>query len=188
MRHGGIRWLCMIIVVCAALFIDGCFLFKKTVQLKEPENESQSLVVGYIDMEDAPTWLGFVVMRQLRPKTEKNKLRFSISEGIFFNEFVPPGIFQFDRFGGSSGNTDYTFYFPLQGKKPMDPVIEKPGIYFVGSYKYKNVKKPVFGKGEFDLIKSEKPDEKEVLEKLLKLAGKTVWRQRIMKRLEEIKR
>jgi len=77
----------------------------------------------------------------------------------------------------------------MQGKKEIDPVIKKPGIYFVGSYKFKMIKKTtMFEQGEYDIIKINKPTEKEVLEKLLKYAKDTIWKQRILIRLKELDR
>jgi len=46
----------------------------------------------------------------------------------------------------------------------------------------------MFEQGEYDIIKINKPTEKEVLEKLLKYAKDTIWKQRILIRLKELDR
>jgi len=181
------------------LLLTSCALFKGPIYLEEPTNEKHSLVFGYIDMEEAPSDLKGVSMIRLSPKTDEPSDEnpkivypwyfFSVNDGIFFHEFVQPGIYRFDSFGGSTFAAGYHYSFPAQGKKDIDPVIKKPGIYFVGSYKFKMIKKTtMFEQGEYDIIKINKPTEKEVLEKMLEYTGDTIWKKRISIKLKELDR
>lgn len=163
--------------------------FAKKGYLKEkPEQPNLSIIFGYIDMNDAPTKLKWVSMKRVRPRTPKPYYNFWVDKGFFYRASVPLGSYKFDSFGGFSGwkNTDYTFNFPSQGRGEMDPIIEKQGIYYVGSYKYKKIKTGLFRPNKFDLIKVEQPSEKELLTQLLKYAKHSEWKRLITNRLKEI--
>jgi len=167
------------------------FFLRPSLELKEPETENVSLVVGYLDTEEAPANLEYIEMYKLQDKEKNKYYEFAIDRnGIFFNSNILPGTYIFKIFGGNSKNFliggSYSFIFPIQGKKEMDPVITKPGIYFVGSYKYKKLKKSESDGSDFDLIKLEEPTEKEILEKILEYAKSAFWREKILQRIEEI--
>jgi hypothetical protein len=177
-----------LILLLAVSSITGCgtagYLEKPT------EDGGESIVVGYIDMGDAPTKLQWVSMKQLKPRIKKPFYNFYVDEGMFYRGHVRDGVFKFDSFGGHSswGNTTYTFNFPAQGKGSLDREIKKPGVYFVGSYRYKKVKTGFFKPSEFDLEKIDSPTEKEVLERLLKWTIKQPkWKAMVEQRLKEIK-
>ena len=180
------RYISLFFCLCIILLTNCCVFLRSPVYLEEPTDINQSLVVGYIDMTEDYVNLDFIWMCQLLPRSKYRWNRFSINNGIFFNEFVSPGTYKFDCFGGYTGDTTVTYFFPVQGKKQMDPVIKEPGIYFVGSYKNKPGKESLFEPGKFELIELKHPSEKEVLEQLLDYAGETIWRNRILKRLEEL--
>ncbi len=151
--------------------------------------EEQTLIFGYLDMDDAPTSLQWVQLKQLRPVTKGPYYHFIIDDGLFYRTDTPKGIFKFESFGGLSRlrNMSFTFKFPAQGKGAMDPVIDKPGIYYVGSYKFKKVKTGFFEEGKFELEKISKPSEKELLVKLMAKAEHPSWKTVIQKRVQEIK-
>jgi len=153
--------------------------------MEEPKNPMTSLVFGYMDMSEAPVGLGWIIMHQLQPESKEPYYFFPISDGMFYCDLVEPGIHKFEEFGGYGYRTEYTFNFP-QGKNELDPVIERPGIYFVGSYKYKKVETGFFEQGKFSIAKTDWPTEKELLERLLEFAGDTIWKKRIMDRMAEI--
>jgi hypothetical protein len=182
---------CLYLFLGLVLFfsISGC---ATSPYLEEPKNDQVSLVVGYIDMAESPANLGWVQIKQLQPDTKKPYFGFLVVDGMFYNPNLVPGIFKFIEFGGNPKffleNAIYTFSFPAQGKGEWDPVIEKPGIYFVGSYKYKKIQTGLFEQGKFNIIKIDSPTEKEVLEKLLKYTGKTKWKQRVLDRIGELEK
>ena len=163
--------------------------FAKKGYLKEkPEEPNLSIIFGYIDMDKAPTKLKRVSMKRVRPRTPKPYYGFWIKKGLFYRASVPVGSYKFESFGGFSGlrNADYTFRFPSQGKGEMDPVVNKQGVYFVGSYKYKKIKTGIFKPNKFDLIKIDGPTEKELLVRLLKYAKHPEWKRLINNRLKEL--
>jgi len=148
----------------------------------------RSLVYGYIDMDEAPAKLQWVSMKQLRPKVDKPYYSFWIREGAFYTNAAPPGVFKFDSFGGHNGwtNTNWTFSFPSQGRGAFDPVIKRPGMYYVGSWKYKKVKTGFFKPGKFDLVPDKKVSEKDVLKRMLPWAKHKKWKDMIEARIRQL--
>ncbi|MDH5649024.1 MAG: hypothetical protein OEY67_05145 [Gammaproteobacteria bacterium] len=179
------RNLIRILLLTILLATAGC---STTPSLDEPEGNQPSMIYGHIDMEDAPCKLGWVTMKQMRPKTDKPYYNFWIDEGTFFRINVPPGTYKFDEFGGAPrfGNTIYTFSFPDQGKGEMDRQIKRQGLYYVGSYKYKKIKTRFWQQGKFDLEKTKGPSEKEILQKILPYAKHPFWIKKINERLKQL--
>ena len=175
------RWMA---VVAPVIFLAACGGGRPR-QMEEPKNADVSLLYGHIDMNDGPCWVSWFTMKQVLPEVEKPFWNFRVHDGAFYAEYIPLGSFQFSEFGGQDswpGNTIYTFKFPqqLQGLR-----IEKPGLYYLGSYKMKD--EGSFFTSKYDIDVAEKPTEKEILEKILPYAGGTQWDERIRKRLEEMK-
>ncbi len=180
------------IALLMLLSLSSCASSPYLKDLKDPMDDKLSLVIGYIDMEESPAKLQWVRIKQLQPETDRPYFGFLIAEDMFYIPYIKLGIFKFHEFGGASKSyfidrTNYTFSFPAQGKGEWDPVIQIPGIYFVGSYKFKKIETGFFEQGKFDLVKINNPTEKEVLKKILKYAEKTKWEQKILKRLDELK-
>lgn len=152
--------------------------------LDEPKDPERSMVYGYVDMSDGPCWMDWFAMKQVLPKVEKPYYYFRIDDGAFYAEYVPLGSFQLSEFGGKKtlGSTLYTFRFPqqLEGLR-----IEKPGLYFIGSFKMKD--EGNLFKSKYDIDLAEKPTEREILEKILPHAKGTAWEDRLRKRLEGLK-
>lgn len=105
---------------------------------------------------------------------------------MFYRPEVPWGTCKFREFGGYSQwkNTDYTFQ--LQGKGEMDRVIDRPGLYFAGCYRYKKVKTGFFSPKKFDLEPIEGNCERETLERLAKWSKDATWDRLISQRLSEL--
>ncbi|KPK52805.1 MAG: hypothetical protein AMS22_08520 [Thiotrichales bacterium SG8_50] len=155
-----------------------------------PANKNVSLVYGYIDMDEAPSKLQRVTMKKLKPKSDTPYYHFWVVDGMFFRSNVPPGTYKFTEFGGFSGwkNVDYTYNFPSQGRGALDPVIRRPGAYYVGSYKYEKIKKEsFFGQDKYDLAPVKSPNEKELLQKMLPYAKHPHWKGVIEKRLSKLR-
>lgn len=157
--------------------------FTKSVQ------EEESLVFGHLDMTDAPSRFDWIVVKRLKPLTDKPYYNFAIDGGLFFRTHTPPGTYKFDNFGGYSfmRQANITYGFPQQGKGEMDRVIPKTGIYFVGAYKYVKIKTGVFERDKFQIVRSDTPTEKELLRKLLDKAEHSSWKAALNKRIAEIK-
>jgi len=170
------------LLAAAALSACGGGLPQQMENQKDPET---SLIVGHIDMKDGPCWLHWFSMKQVMPKVEKPYFNFRIDEGTFYAEYIPLGSFQLSDFGGDGSwpsNTRYTFRFPqqLQGLR-----LEKPGIYYLGSFKMTD--EGNFFKSKYDIELAKTPSERDVLEKILPHAKGTDWEERLRLRLEELK-
>jgi hypothetical protein len=172
------------IAVLSFLFVAACG-GGLPLQMEDGKDPDASFVYGYIDMQDGPCWLHFFNMKQVLPKTDKPYWHFRIDEGAFYAEYIPLGSFQLSELGGQDswpGNTHYTWRFPqqLEGLR-----LEKPGIYYIGSFKM--IDQGSFFKSKYDITPAEKPTEREILERLLPHAKGTKWDERLRKRLEELK-
>ena len=138
---------------------------------------NRSLIYGYIDMKEAPAKLQWVSMKQLRPRTDKPYYSFWVRDGAFYTNNVVPGVYKFHSFGGFNGwsNTKWTFSFPSQ-----------PGMYYVGSWKYKKIKTGVFKPNKFDLVPDKSHSEKEILQTMLKWTKHPKWKKMIEHRLHQL--
>lgn len=175
------------LLILAGLFLAGC---SSTPELAEPEGEQPSLVFGHIDMSDAPTDLGWVSMKRMRPLTETPYYGFWVVDGTFFVSNTPPGTYKFVNFGGHSGwkNMNATYSFPGQGKGELDREIQRQGLYYVGSWKYKKIKTGIFQADKFDLVRVNTPTERELLERILPYAKHDFWKKAIERRVRELKK
>jgi hypothetical protein len=142
----------------------GCSSSGPERDINDPAN---SLVFGYIDMDDAPTGVSSAWLVQVAPPSETPYWGLGVSKGLFYNVYLPPGSYQLSKFGGSgffAGEHEYNF--PRQGNQTALR-ITKPGIYFLGSFKYKNAKTGFFEQGKFSIEKTSKPTEAELLKRIL---------------------
>lgn len=83
----------------------------------------------------------------------------------------------------------YQYDFPKQGNKTSLRV-EKPGIYFIGAYKYKKVKTGMFSQAKFSIEKINKPSEAELLKRILDAdseINESAWGNKIRARLAQLK-
>lgn len=149
------------------------------------EEAGGSLVYGFIDMNDAPTGVDYVTMRQYLPKTEKPYWHAKGVDGIFwFDQFVN-GSYQLVSFGGSGFfRGQYEYNMQEFSKNDTSLVISKSGLYYVGSYKYK--KAGSFFNPKFEIIKVDSPAERELLGKMLPYSKDTQWEAMIKKRMGEL--
>jgi hypothetical protein len=68
--------------------------------------------------------------------------------------------------------------------------ITKPGIYFVGAFKYQKVKTGFFEQGQFAIMKINRPTEGELLKRILENDDikKSSWDAKIRARLAQLKK
>ena len=158
---------------------------------REINDPTNSLVFGYIDMDDAPTSVDSASLIQVAPPSDKPYWGLSIRKGLFYNSYLPPGSYQLAQLYGSgffAGQHEYNF--PRQGNETALR-IKTPGIYFLGSYKYVKVSTGFFAQPKFNIQKTTKPTEAELLQRILDNDSelkKSVWGAKIRKRLEELKK
>ncbi len=163
----------LFIILPAILLSSGCSLFSEK-KVIDKNDQTLSVVFGYFDMENAPSWGGidWVSIKQYKP--EQSYYPCGVDEGLFWNIGVKQGAsIQVDKFGRHTrwySNTRYTYNFGGQGRNDTSKVIKKPGVYFLGSYEYKPIDSGSFFKPDgFGMDKSKSPSEKQLLTKLLEI-------------------
>ncbi len=145
--------------------INGCGGTKPS----DPKDPTLSLVFGYIDMEDAPSSMGWLTIKQHKPKPQM-VYGCAIDDGLFWNTGVRIGSHRVEGFGkihGFLGRKNY-YYAAIPETQIR---IKRPGLYFMGAYKFKVVKKSNWftgGGGKFKLVRVKSPSERKLLKKLLK--------------------
>lgn len=149
------------------------------------EKPDASLVCGYLDMSDAPSQLEYFTVKQVLPKSDKPYWIFGVRDGVFCHLALPPGSYQLSEFGGTSGlhlgfitlgGSDYKFIFPAQASGFRVP---KPGVHFIGSFKYK--KTGTFFNRKFDIERVNAPSESEVFAKVRERVQGTKWEPAVAK-------
>ena len=165
----------------------GCASSGPKRDINDPTN---SLVFGYIDMDNAPTGVASAWITQVAPPSDTPYWGLGVSKGLFYNSYLPPGSYQLSKLSGSgffAGQHEYSF--PRQGNHTALR-ISKPGIYFLGSYRYKNVKSGMFEQGKFAIEKINKPTEAELLKRILEEDSEirdSAWGNKIRARLAQLK-
>jgi hypothetical protein len=163
----------------------------------QPNSAQASFVFGYIDMEDADPGLNWVTFQQLAPVAKDPDIPGRAKDGIFYLENIARGSYQVYDFGGRGGGFfakgklyfTYPVSFPVPRQSGFLRVkVEKPGIYFLGSYKYVSVSgNRLTTNYVFDLKPLKTPSEREVLERLLPMVKGTQWEGRLTQRLRSLK-
>jgi hypothetical protein len=178
-------WLVLGLITLGLL--AGCASSGPERDINDPAN---SLVFGYVDMDEAPTGVASAWITQVAPPSDTPYWGLGVSKGLFYNSYLPPGSYQLSKFGGSgffAGQHEYAF--PKQGNK-TSLRISKPGIYFLGSYKYKKVKSGMFSQAKFAIEKINKPTEAELLKRILDESDNikdSAWGNKIRARLAQLK-
>ncbi|HEX6843202.1 MAG TPA: hypothetical protein VF113_16835 [Stellaceae bacterium] len=133
----------------------------------DPKDPNLSLVYGYIDMEDAPSSLGWVRIKLYDGKNQGYSA--AVKKGLFFHIGVEPGPYQVERFGRHTtffSNTEYTYDFGTRGRNDTAVRIDKPGVYFMGAYKYVEIRTGWFEQNKFKMERTQTPSERELLARL----------------------
>ena len=172
----------------AVSFLAGCAGGGHGRDINDPSN---SLVFGYVDMADAPTKISGAQIMQVAPPTDKPYWGTDVRDGMFYTYYLPPGSYKLATLHGSSFlKGDYRYTFPRQGGE-QGVRIDKPGIYFLGSYKYQNVKTGMFEQSKFDIARVKTPTEAELLQRMLDNdpeLKKSVWADKIRERIARLKK
>ncbi|MFZ5724654.1 MAG: hypothetical protein ACOY33_13465 [Pseudomonadota bacterium] len=139
-----------------------------------------SVVYGYIDMSEAPTGLDWLSLLQVKPKTKEPYWQTGtekVEKGyLFFHYGLTPGTYQISEFGGADrflifSGTPYVYSFSRQGRNESAIEIGKPGVYFIGAFKYKRIKNGFFKADNFDVVAvKEHPPKQLMLDTLLREA------------------
>lgn len=155
------------------------------------DDPSNSLVFGYVDMSEAPTSVSWASIQQMAPPTEKPYCGTDVRDGLFYTSYLPPGSYKLSALGGSGFfKGEHQYNFPKQGAGDTAVRIQKPGIYFLGSYKYKKVKTGFFEQGKFNIERVNTPTEAELLKRILDNDSEirnSAWAEKIRARLAQLK-
>ncbi|MDH4324579.1 MAG: hypothetical protein OEW90_10620 [Betaproteobacteria bacterium] len=172
--------------LAALALLAGCAGSGHGRDINDPGN---SLVFGYVDMSDAPTRVNGASIMQVAPPTDKPYWGTDVRDGLFYSYYLPPGSYKLASLSGSSfWKGDYRYNFPRQGADTAVR-IAKPGIYFLGAYKYKDVKTGFFEAGKFNMERVNTPTEAELLRRILEdgeIKG-SAWEAKIRARLAQLK-
>ena len=167
----------------------GCSSSGPTRDINDPTN---SLVFGFVDMGDAPTKVSGASIMQVAPPTDKPYWGMGVKDGMFYNSYLPPGSYRLASLQGSGfWAGEHRYNFPRQGGGDTTVRIDKPGIYFLGSYKYQKVKTGMFEQGKFAIERVAKPTEAELLQKMLDSDAElknSAWGDKIRQRLARLKK
>jgi len=180
--------------ILAILFAAGALGGCASEPGRSIDDPTNSLVFGYVDMADAPTSVDVVRLRQVAPPPPDDKAfwRMGVRDGMFYNSYLPPGSYILASLYGSSWwRGEYQYNFPRQGGGDTAVRADKPGIYFLGSYKYKSVKTGFLEAPKFDIERVDTPTEAELLQRMLDKdseLAKSTWGDRIRQRIARLKK
>ncbi len=178
----------LFVVVLAILgLVSGCSSHGPERDINDPTN---SLVFGYIDMDDAPTKAQTATIEQVAPPTEWPYFHVGVDEGLYYHVALATGSYQVNNFYGSGFFAgEHQYNFPRQGNE-TSLRITKPGIYFLGSFKYRKVKSGFFEQAKFGMERVNKPTEAELLKRILENdeVAKSAWAGKIRARLAQLKK
>lgn len=164
-----------IFLLASLVVLSGCMSLGEEIK----DYTDRSLIYGWIDIEEVDAnRIHDVVFYQARPKTKEPYWYTGVEkfEGgwLFYHFGFPKGAYKLDNASGQScllflcSNTIYTYEFGKQGADVGAIVIEKPGVYYAGSYSFKDVDTGWFEAAKFDVSKAKNPpSQKAMLEFLL---------------------
>lgn len=153
-------------VLCLGLVLGGC-----AGTPIDPKDESVSLVFGYVDMADAPSSLQWASLK--RYDAEKPVwYDMAARDGLIFHIGIGPGSYQVEKFGGQGGiplltRVPHEYNFGTRGRNETAIRIQKPGVYFLGAYKYIDRPGGLFKADKFQMQSVKAPSEKELLQRLI---------------------
>lgn len=168
--------------VLVMITVHGCTFnlrFDSFPRIGERTNPEHSLVFGYFGPGGKATTINWVSIQQHEPFTEDPYLDTGLVYGHFFNPEIPKGSFCVASVAASHSFTSTRFNLNSDfGCFEID----KPGLYYFGSYE-------VFIAGKNAELKTLKqPDEEAVIKKILNYTDKnTYWEKELLKRLDKLK-
>lgn len=134
----------------------------------DPNDTTVSVVYGYIDMEEAPSGLDWVLVRFYGDRG--SGYHGELKEGMFYHLVEDLGPYQVDTFGAYPGflnNTSYTYQFGGSGRNASAIRISEPGAYFMGAHRYVEVETGWLDAPKFEIEPASRLDERELLEWVL---------------------
>lgn len=157
---------------------------------RDINDPTSSLVFAYVDMSEAPTKINGA---SLKPQGEEGYWHMNVAKDgqLLTQQHLPPGAYQITTLEGSGFLAgDNVYRFPTYGRNETAVRIQKPGIYFMGAYRYVKVKTGMFEGGKFAIERVKSPSELELLQRVQKeswVKG-TQWEARIRNRIAELQK
>ncbi len=175
------KWTCLIVTLFVIASTAGC----AGRMVNKPTHANASMVFGFIDLSEGAT-AGLVSGVEIVSLDQDNPGTFgssTIKYGLFFQDDLPPGAYMVKSFQGKRllGALVNEYRMPPYSQNEMKWEIAKPGIYYLGTYKFQ-----MAGSDGFTLEPAQEPDEKQLLQWLLEESRGTTWEGLISKRLEEM--
>lgn len=149
--------------------LGGCAFSRNPV---DPAADNLSVVFGFIDMGAAPSNLKWVSLKGYGAGA--SSYRAGVEDGMFFHVGVEPGAYQVERFGGDRSlvpifGQPYEYSWGTQGRNGSAVRIERPDVYFLGSYRYVRQETGFFEGSRFRMETLSSPTEREGWTKLLRI-------------------
>jgi hypothetical protein len=158
----------MIFTAACLLLVAGCASKGDPI---DPKDETLSMVFGYFDMKEAPSDLRWVSIKKYGDKPLFYEA--GAKEGLFWHVGIAPGSYQVETFGGQGGipmltSSPYRYNFGTRGRNDTAVRVRRPGLYFMGVYRYVEHKGGFMETDRFEMKPAKAPSEKEVLQRLIK--------------------
>lgn len=162
------------LLACA---LSSCALVFKDNGGKEISSfEGRSIVYGWIDMNEAGSNIDTALLERLQPAAAPEKL-FTLgvarykSGYILYHIGVPEGVYKLSSFSGHDClfafvlcDNGTVYDLPKQGSSG-GVVVKKPGVYYMGALKYKDVRTGFWKAAKFSLEETkEAPTQREMLQ------------------------
>lgn len=156
----------VVLAVCV-LAIAGCASRGEPI---DPKDSTLSMVFGYFDMKNAPSDLRWVSIKRYGDKPLYYEA--GAREGMFWHVGIAAGSYQVETFGGQGGipmltSSPYRYNFGTRGRNDTAVRVKRPGIYYMGAYRYVEHKGGFMETDRFEMKSVKAPSEKEVLKRLI---------------------
>jgi len=178
------------IIAMLTILLTGCGMIQSKIDktVRDQSNKNLSLAYAILDMTDAPIDAKWVTLKRVDSKKNDDRWVMRVHDHVAYIENLPAGHYMIADFGGSSTEhygrfsvtTNYTYDMPENSKENETTFkINKPGTYYFGSYRYKEVSK-TRGKSVFDLVKK-KGGKKTAAKAVLPYTEGTKWHKKLKK-------
>jgi len=176
-------------MLLAAAALGGCAVTADNV---DPNDGRLSVVVGFVDMDQAPSSLQWVSIKAYGPGTD-HFFKTRVEKGVFFHVGVDPGSYQIDKFGGQGGipllsSRPFEYNWGTRGRNATAIRIQQPGVYYLGAYQYVPEKTGIFEPGRFSMRELGRPGEREVLQRALAVIEGDAELRRYTLQIERLRR
>lgn len=166
----------LLLATLLACSLSSCTMyFKPNGGRKIASFDKRSIVYAWIDMQEASSNIDTAVIERLQPVTPERLYTLGVARYktgyVLYHIGLPEGAYKLTYFKGHGCLVgfllcdDGTVYdLPKQGSEG-GVIVKKPGVYFLGALRYRNVKTGFWQAGKFSLEKDSKaPSQQELLQ------------------------